>query len=235
MKSFISIAVIAIILFAASCNSNNEKTTENQTSTNTETTESSDNKTEIPKNAKFEMTVYNASMLNSLEYEGDIILGKSWNDASGENVFIMCEKGSYNNKEQTQSKYLNAYHYANSGNGWKLLRKIHDFEEKCDAAMNAEFSTKSLNITDLDNDNYAEITFVYRLGCNGDPSPVPLKLMMLEKGEKYAIRGTTLVDGKIYGRTDNLGGEKKVDASFNNAPKGFLDFANELWEAEKWH
>ena len=77
---------------------------------------------------------------------------------------------------------------------------------------------------------------MYRLGCTGDASPVPLKLMMLENSDKYAIRGTTLVDlDKIYGGGGKLGGEKEVDASFKNAPKGFLDFANEQWEIGKMH
>jgi hypothetical protein len=75
--------------------------------------------------------------------------------------------------------------------------------------------------------NKGEITFVYRLGCDGDPTPVPMKLMMLEDGDKYAIRGTTSLE--MY----NHVGEMNVDASFNDAPDEFLPFAKKIWESDR--
>ena len=232
MKKFISIALIATILFAVSCKSGTENTTEEDQTAEVQENES-DNTSETTNNTTTDelvITNYNPSMSENLDYEGTILLGKSWNDANGENVLIFTEKNIEHS--DSRSKYLYAYHYADS----KLLRKIQDFEEKCDISLEAKFQLNTINITDLNNNALAEITFMYRLGCTGDASPVSLKLMMLENGEKYAIRGTTLVDlDKIYGGGGKLGGEKKVDASFKNAPKGFLDFANEVWESGKMH
>ncbi len=236
MKKIISIALIVTILFAVSCNSGTEKTTEEDQTTEDQVSESynTSETTNTTTTDELVLTNFNQSMSKDLDYEGEIVLGKSWNDANGENVMLFTEKNIEHS--DSRSRYLYAYHYAGSGSNMKLLRKIQDFEEKCDISLEATFQLNTISITDLNNNALAEITFMYCLGCIGDASPVPLKLIMLENGDKYAIRGTTLVDlDKIYGGGGKLGGEKKVDASFNNAPKEFLDFANEQWEAEKLH
>ena len=226
MKKIISIVLIATILFAVGCNSGTED--QDNKSNNTSETNNNTVKKELV------LTNYNLSMSENLDYEGKIVLGKSWNDANGENVLLFTEKNIEHS--DSRSKYLFVYHFVGTGSDMKLLRKINDFEEKCDISLEAKFQLNTINITDLDKNALAEITFMYRLGCTGDASPVPLKLMMLENGDKYAIRGTTLVDlDKIYGGGGQDGGKKVVDASFKNVPKEFLDFANEVWESGKWH
>ena len=177
----------------------------------------------------FVMKSYSPEMAQQADYDGKVIHGEAWEDANGKNFVIFTNK-KIEHKQPSRSIYLYAYHYADKGDGYKLMRKIQDHEEKCDLAMHAEFRLKTLEITDLDKDNKAEITFVYRLGCNGDPTPVPMKLMMLEDGEKYAIRGTTLVK---MGPEHSYGGEMNVDASFKNAPDGFLEHAKKIWNSDK--
>jgi hypothetical protein len=78
----------------------------------------------------------------------------------------------------------------------------------------------------LDKDSFAEIAFMYKLGCRSDVSYDVLKLILLENGEKYAIRGETLISLN----NEKYGGKKEIDKSFNNAPQEFLNFANELWD-----
>jgi hypothetical protein len=56
-------------------------------------------------------------------------------------------------------------------------------------------------------------------------SPKVLKLIIIENGDKYIIRGTTLLNINGYKR----GGEKNIDESFNNAPKVFLTNSNKIW------
>ena len=92
----------------------------------------------------------------------------------------------------------------------------------------------SLSLTDLNNDNYGEICFVYYLGCTNEYYHDGIKLMFLENGEKYAIRGTTnLVGGMI---SDNpIPGETNVDGTFKNAPDEFLTFANGVWAKFQEH
>lgn len=185
------------------------------------------------KSDELSIGTFKKSMAQNLEYEGKIVHGEEWTDANGKNLAIFTSKlveVAAHEGPAEQSVYLYAYHYADNGDGYKLLVKIQDWEEKCDLVNHAQIRLKTVKVTDLDNDGIAELTFIYRLGCNGDPTPIPMKLMMLENGEKYAIRGTTLV---VLSPEYIYGGEMKVDPSFNNAPKEFLEFAKKLWETDK--
>lgn len=178
---------------------------------------------------KKEMYEYHLVEGAGLEYKGKIVHGEAWIDKNGENIMIFCSKKIENKKEMSRSYYLFAYHYANSGSGFKLVREVKDMFENCDLADHTYFQKDYIKVTDLDKDNYGEITFTYRTGCNGDPTPVTQKLIMLENGEKYAIRGTTLIDmSKDSG--PKYGGETKVDPSFDKAPDEFLTFAKDIWK-----
>lgn len=184
------------------------------------------------KTAEFRMGTFNNSMAQNLSYEGDIVRGEAFDDANGKNIVLFTRKEKethYSEGPGDRSIYLYAYHFADKGDGFKKLTDIKDWEKDCGLVNHAEFRFSTLKITDLDNDGFAEITFMYRLGCNSDPTPIPIKLMMLENGKKYAIRGTTRVEMG----TEHFGDEMNVDPSFNNAPKEFLDFAKKVWETDK--
>ena len=78
-------------------------------------------------------------------------------------------------------------------------------------------------ITDLDKNKYAEITFVYKIGCRNDVSQIELKLMVIENGNKAGIKGKTLPRGFNFPK------EKVADAAFKKLPKVIQDQANKLW------
>jgi hypothetical protein len=99
-------------------------------------------------------------------------------------------------------------------------------DEKCDYDNVTGFAEGSLQITDVDGDGVGEITFAYRVGCVSDMSPVTLKLLVLEGGEKYIIRGTTVID---FGDGDRVGGDKNVDASLKKAPAAIREHADAQW------
>jgi hypothetical protein len=87
----------------------------------------------------------------------------------------------------------------------------------------------------LDNNGIAESTFLYRLGCRSDLSPVPLKLIMHEGKAKYTLRGETMVPSD--NPKEKLGGPKTIDPTFHRAPKVFLNYALQQWntfEEEKF-
>lgn len=179
------------------------------------------------------MKRFNNKMAAGLDYKGTIVHGEAWEDVNGKNFVIFTqtiEETFYEEGPGDKSVYLYAYHFADKGDGYQKMVRIRDWEENCGLVQHAGFRLHTLNITDIDNDGVAEITFVYRLGCNSDPTPVTMKLMMLENGVKYAIRGTTLVE---LGSEMTYGGEMTVDPAFNNAPNGFLDFAKKIWESDK--
>jgi hypothetical protein len=165
-----------------------------------------------------------------LEYKEKIFFGKAWEDKNGENILIftegiqtVTENEDHGGDEERWDFY--AYHYAGHGSNFKLIRKIRDFATCYFLA--GRLLKSSVNITDIDLDGKAEITFAYHVGCSPDGASLyPAKVMMLEDGEKYAIRGTTDLEG-----IEPTGGyEPNIGENFKNAPEGFLDFAKKIWE-----
>lgn len=155
--------------------------------------------------------------ISQLDFDGGIIFSNYWDDKNGENVVLFTED---------PGKQLFVYHYAIKDNSPQLLRKVSDFIKDCDWDYAFEFIKPSISATDLDKDNIGEITFAYRITCTSDVSPWELKLLTLENGDKYIIRGTTAIS---YGE-ENYGGDKTIDESFTNGPQAFLDHANKTWE-----
>ena len=153
--------------------------------------------------------------LSKLKYDGKIINQKVWEDSNGENIVLFTK-----NKEE-----LFVYHYSITGDNAKLLRRVYDFEKDCEYDLFIDFIENSIGVTDLDKNNLGEITFAYQKACISDVSPKELKLLMLENGNKYIIRGTTSIDKPGIQTT----GSKKVDASFDKAPAGFLMHADKIW------
>ena len=152
-----------------------------------------------------------------MNHEGKIGNKRFWQDSNGENIVLFTQKDNE----------LFVYHYAINGEHVKLLRKVYDFEKACDYDLFLEFIGNSIKVTDLDNNNFGELTFAYKKACISDVSPLGLKLLMLENGNKFIIRGTTSIV-EPGGRVDDT---KNVDASFKDAPDRFLSHANKIWES----
>ena len=150
-----------------------------------------------------------------LPHQGQISFKRIWHDLNGENIVLFTLK----NYE------LFVYHYVIKNDIVRQLRKVYDIEADCEYDLSLYFIDSSIVISDLDQDNYGEITFAYRKACRSDVSSSTMKLITLENGEKYIIRGTT----KIPGYSEES--QKKIDPSFYNAPHPFLTNANRIWQA----
>ncbi len=172
---------------------------------------------QLVKNVQFSIMDKPNYDLSKLNHEGKIGKKRFWQDANGENIVLFTQK-----KEE-----LFIYHYAINGGNVKLLRKVYDFEKDCDYDLTLAFIENSIKVTDLDNNNFGELTFVYKKACISDVSPLGLKLAMLENGDKFMIRGTTSIDQPSI----KVDGTKNVDASFKDAPDSFLSHANKIWES----
>lgn len=155
--------------------------------------------------------------LSKLKYDGKIVHKRFWQDGNGENIALFTKK----DKEE-----LFVYHYTINAGNVKELRKVYDFEKDCDFDLILEFMKDAIKITDLDHNNFGELTFAYRKACVSDVSPLGLKLLMLENDHKFIIRGTTSIDQPGF----KVDGKKNVDASFNNAPASFLSHADKIWD-----
>ena len=93
--------------------------------------------------------------------------------------------------------------------------------------MTAAFHPDALEVTDLDHDGIGELWFGYEVGCRSDVSPNTYKLLALEGGNKYILRGETLIDD---GSGQKYGGTYEVDPSFTRGPPAFLAHARALWD-----
>lgn len=172
------------------------------------------------------------NILKKFEVKGTIINGSRWTDRNGDNYVVLAQVSKERTAEDVYMKSitLTAYHYADFNSGtYREVRKVQDFTRDCEYNNIAAFLPATLSVTDIDKNNLGEVTFMYKLGCKSELSPDDLKLIMMENGVKYAVRGESIV----YMGDMKLGGKKEIDKSFNNAPQAFLNFANELWDRNK--
>lgn len=155
----------------------------------------------------------------------DAIVDKAlqFEDKNGKNYLVATTL--QNRSDEWASKAILVQHYIEKSNKeLVLLRQITDKEDHCEFDNDLQFLTESLRITDLDKNKIAEITFLYKLGCRSDVSPIGLKLMVIENGNKAAIRGKTLPRGFDFPK------EKVADSSFKKLSKPIQDQANKLWD-----
>ena len=143
-------------------------------------------------------------------------------DKNGLNYIIATTEE--NVKDDYTTKRLWVEHFAEStSKDPKLLREITDFERDCPVDNQMHLFADSFSITDLDKNGYAEIIFLYKTGCKGDVSPSGLKLMVLENGNKAAIRGKMVIKEFKTPR------DMTPDAAFKNLPKVIQEKAIALW------
>jgi len=168
-----------------------------------------------------------------IDFEGNLVAARRWEDGQGTNYLLLTrtpdirEPGLSEWGGTMYSARLYGYHYRQQDGGFELLRRITDFVMKCDADLTVAHIPASIAITDLDGDGLSEVTFLYEMNCTSDVSPLTLKLMMLEDGEKYAIRGTSIVG---IGGGRQIGGEKRLGEEFASAPGALRDFASTHWD-----
>ena len=215
MKKAILFYVI-ILLFSCSQSGKNKTSENNSKVPDTKTTPVKEPDSEkVEEITKFNILDKPTYDLSKLDYDGKIVNKKKWQDSNGENIVLFTQ----NENE------LFVYHYAINADNVKLMRKVNDFEKACEYDLVLNFIENSIKVTDIDNNNFGEVTFAYKKACISDVSPKNLKLLMLENGNKYIIRGSTSIDMPGY----KIDGSKKVDSSFNGAPANFLSHANEIW------
>lgn len=172
-----------------------------------------------------------------IKYEGIIQASDSWKDKNGMNYFLITiteQKDSVSSDDNFDSHYLTkflyAYHYVQNGDLFTLSRKITDFIKNCEFDLILYYETGSLSITDLDKNGINEVSFVYKLTCTSDVSPYDMKLIILENGKKYPVRGTGMIK---YDEESIFGGEYKLGEEFNQAPAEFKSYAKQKWDKFK--
>ncbi|MCH2234273.1 MAG: hypothetical protein MK078_08470 [Crocinitomicaceae bacterium] len=224
MKRIIFLLPLTFIIACSGSESN-----ENDESKSAETT--TEEKNEIVMDLTL-TKVEQADLPGKCEYKGNLVDAHSWSDKNGKNYFIRTiteieygeESGATD--EESWSSYgsqnLYAYHYATNSEGeLEEMRMVQDYVDMCEFDIMMSHEINSLRLTDINQDSLAEVSFIYRLACTSDVSPSTQKLLLLENGIKYILRGNTQVEG--------FGGEFEIDESFDNAPAGFLSHCESLW------
>lgn len=219
--------VVSLTLFIA-CSSQNTETKNKEEQQTPKTEEKVAEKSA----AKLSTVVETLTTAPSIEgIVGDqFITARKWEDANGENVLVFSrlEKAvlaADDPEYEALSRYFYAQHFTRKEGGeYMEVRKVQDLIEACMSSNMLYLLEKSVRITDLDKDNYKEIAFLYSYGCKSDASSDPMKLMFLENGDKYAIRGERIMDAAKQQQV------KELDKSFDAAPQEFRDFASKLWD-----
>jgi hypothetical protein len=166
----------------------------------------------------FEATAVDRDM----PHKGKVVGGQRWRDGNGDNMLVLSRIERMAD-DGMSSVFLYANHFVRGADGKvRLLREVKDRYEDCEFDNMTRFLSDANQVTDLDNDGLGEVWFAYVVDCTSDVAPLTTKLLGLENGDKYIIRG----------RIDDTGltqSEKKVDASLTRGPEEFAEHADSLW------
>lgn len=151
-----------------------------------------------------------------VQVPGTPVAAASWDDVNGQNLAVLSTVVEEGDEDTTTRLF--ATHDVFAGGVPRRLRDVNDGVEACPLDTSASFVTGDLaqaeasstfenprsddpalaaqvrgplEVTDVDGDQVGELTFAYSLGCRGDISPLTFKLLVLEDGARYILRGET--------------------------------------------
>jgi hypothetical protein len=107
-----------------------------------------------------------------------------FHDANGENVIVLRTVDT-----PQHGRWVMADDVVVHRGKQQVLRSVRDGYQGCDFDVTAEFVAGTLTVRDVDGDGIGEVSFAYRIACRNDPSPAEQKLVMLQDGRKYILRG----------------------------------------------
>jgi hypothetical protein len=169
----------------------------------------------------------------NIKFKGKPVYAVRWTDSTGENLVVLSRLIT-ESLNQGSNGNLFAYNFNILNNTTVEKWVVKDHIEDCGVDMFLKFLENKVSITDLDKDGKAEVWMIYKVSCQGDVSPVPMKIIMYEDGQKFAARGDTRVQ---FSAKDFMGGSYSFDAAFKKGPAVFRTYADKLWlkhKVEKW-
>lgn len=146
----------------------------------------------------------------------DIVAIRTWDDMNGSNYLLQFQRiqpvtdMSYYTKKGEIAAHL----YIDNKKDTKRLWQVYD-HIPCDLDLIANFSGTSSVISDINNNDMAEVSLPYYLGCRGDVSYDGMKVIMYEDQQKYAMRGNSAICNSStilpVDSTGHYGGDYKID------------------------
>jgi hypothetical protein len=170
----------------------------------------------------------------TLRYSGKLVHAARWTDSTGDNLVLLTKadlmQGNNASGEDQRSDALYAYHFISSGDSMRQTWRVYDFIKECPVDIFLDFVGGSFAVSDLDKNGKAEVWIVYKASCQGDVSPVAMKIIMYEKDKKFSLRGTTRVQVSEKGYA---GGTFVFDEAFRGGPAVFRQNAERIWNRHK--
>ena len=170
-----------------------------------------------------------AQLPKGVTVRGDTFLAATrFDDKNGTNYVVLSSKASQKpsgDGATSRSAFLFLDDWVVPAKGApRSLLPVRDFVEDCVmGAVDAKFHDDAFSITDLDHDGVAEITFGYELACRSDVSSATYKLLLLENGTKFILRGTTKI------RDDAASGSFTADPAEAKWPAALLAHVKSVW------
>lgn len=156
---------------------------------------------------------------------GEFQSGVTFTDKAGTNYLLFGR--AFDKKQNSWALYVEDWVVPAKGSPKNLL-PVRDFTDAgCPLAPEAKFHDAARAVTDLDGDGIAEVTFAYQVSCRSDVSPATYKLLVLEGGTKYILRGETTIDPG----DGVIGGTFTADPVEAKWPAAFLAHAKKTWAA----
>ncbi len=143
-----------------------------------------------------------------------------WTDRYGTNAIVITLQSKPKN-----GGLLVATHAIREGDAsWTVGRDYKELVEECeDFDLSIYAQVGAWSVTDLDADGHGEATFAWSAGCRSDVSPITHKVLLVEKDEKFVLRGQTI-------DATGGGGDYKADPVFEKANPAFLPHAEKVWK-----
>jgi hypothetical protein len=148
-------------------------------------------------------------------------------DDNGENLVVVTTTkvtGPETEMGLRQTWRLRVDHSVTSGDRPRTLRTIRDAVVDCDVQITLDL--QGLELDDVDGDRIGEIVLGYEMGCRSDASSNTLKVMLLENGRKFVLRGWT----RVHTQGDStMGGDVVPDADSESIPRRFRARLDTFW------
>ena len=157
--------------------------------------------------------------LEGLEAPGKREHTIGWTDRYGTNAVVISREA------QRGGALLTATHARREGDGsWTTVRTFKELISDCEFDVSLYAQVGDWSVTDLDDDGLGEATFAWSSGCRSDVSPLTHKVLVVEDGEKYVLRGMTIDQ-------TGAGGTFEADPAFKKVPAAFRAHAERVWKA----
>lgn len=239
MKKLTFILGASVLLFSCQTDPSNNanatgvndevKSEDSQSEIKEEKTEKDDKVDVFTKAQEFQLS----SMPDGIKFKGDEFYhALKWEDKTGKNVLVLSTKFNY----KTNSGYnsdLFAELFVKNGNSYNLVWTITDYARNCDEIIDDEyvqFGYGAPEVTDLNNDGYAEVWVSYRAHC-GFSDKRTAKVIMYENDKKFAARGVYRHETLVSETEQYISKEEiNFDDAFKHAPENFREQVKAMWK-----